>query len=951
MYSPIRVSLKIALFVAVIFVLSGVVGCGGPPVAQFQASAASGQAPFSVTFTNQSKNAAEFTWDFGDGETKTTTSAKESVYHEFKKAGSLTVKLTATQKGDGPQTSSVTTTVVVSPAALAGVVLIPADASLTPDGKQAFSAEARDQFGNVVPDVKFTFRADSRAGQVDSSGGFVAGKKAGSYDGAVTAEATEGGTTKTAAAKVTVNPGTLDHVLLNPATVQIVVGKTQDIAATPVDAYDNPVSGAQLNWSADKAAGVIDNGKLTAATKAGSFPNSVTVTGSSGSASGKGTASVTLVAGPLDHVQVSPAKADLNIGKSQDFTATPVDVYDNPVSGAQVTWIIDQAAGSADGGRLTAGTQAGTYVTAMTAKATSSSLTGTGSASVTVKPDPLDSVTVTPAQVQAGGTAQLKAVAKDKYGNQVSDVQLVWSVTDDNAGSVTGAGALTAGQVARQFPSSVQAKATQGDIVKTVSAQITITPGPLAQVVVGPGQVELGMGMTQQFVAVGADQYGNRISGLSLTWSVESGGGTIDSKGLFTASATTGTYNKTVKAESKQGDITRSAAANVIVEPDRIAFTSNRNDDLYDVYIMGVDGTQVKRLTTGADAFAISWSPDGRRLVFDYFVASPFSLRIIVMDDEGDWMTDLDAADSWDPAWSPDGGKIAYLHWVAGTTAATSSYELYVMDADGGNKKRLTSTPGGEFAPAWSPDGSKIAYDYTAPGGGGDIWVINADGSNPKQLTSHSADDSMPTWSPDGTRIAFTSDRDGDYEIFVMNADGSNLQQLTANSGPVDIFPNWSSDGRKIAFSSTRDTRDTTDIYIMNSDGSNLVRLTNDTADDYGARWAPRKKGVSVNEASLVIPDSKALKPLTVQQITAQARKAVVRIETDLGKGSGFIIDPNGLILTANHVISDAKEINVFLDDGTKYTGTIKGRDLVRDIAIVEIKATGLSFLKLGDLS
>ena len=163
MYSRTRVSfIRISLALALIFVIGIAIGCGGPPAALFKASATSGQAPFPVTFTNQSKNADEFTWDFGDGETKTTTSAKEAVTHEYKKAGALTVKLTATKNGESPQTSSVTATVNVSPASLAGVVLNPPEATLTPEGKQAFSAEARDQFGNALPGMTFSSRPTIR---------------------------------------------------------------------------------------------------------------------------------------------------------------------------------------------------------------------------------------------------------------------------------------------------------------------------------------------------------------------------------------------------------------------------------------------------------------------------------------------------------------------------------------------------------------------------------------------------------------------------------------------------------------------------------------------------------------------------------------------------------------------------------------------------------------------
>ena len=490
------------------------------------------------------------------------------------------------------------------------------------------------------------------------------------------------------------------------------------------------------------------------------------------------------------------------------------------------------------------------------------------------------------------------------------------------------------------------AKKSNSPQTNSTTATITVSPGPLAQVIVGPGQIDLGMGMTQQFVAVGADQYANRISGLTFTWSVQSGAGTIDSKGLFTAPTAPGTNAKAVRAQATLGTVTVSGTADVTVEPDRIAFFSTRANAKGDLYMMNSDGTNVVRISEGltSSTYIASWSPDGRRLAVDGTDPTKDVSSIIISDDTGDWgFVASGEQDAAFPAWSPDGRRIAYAANV------DDQVEIFVMDEDGGNVTRLTNNTWMDFAPTWSPDGTRLAY-FSDRDGNFQIYVMTADGSGQRRLVTDTFENVMPYWSPDGKQIVFqTSAPMQVWFIAMVNADGTGLKQLTAD--PYDANnPSWSPDGKKIVFDAYKDGDTYHGIYTMDPDGQNIIRISGPTADAYGARWAPRKKGVSVNEASLVIPDSKALKPLTVQQITAQARKAVVRIETDLGKGSGFIIDPNGLILTANHVISDAKEINVFLDDGTKYTGTIKGRDLVRDIAIVEIKATGLSFLKLGDL-
>ena len=106
------------------------------------------------------------------------------------------------------------------------------------------------------------------------------------------------------------------------------------------------------------------------------------------------------------------------------------------------------------------------------------------------------------------------------------------------------------------------------------------------------------MEMTQQFVAVGADEFGNRISGLTFAWSVENGGGAIDSEGLFTAGIEPDSYKETVKVTVTQGDLTVSSGADVTVEPDRLAFVSDRFDsDQWDIHVMDADGKDERKIS------------------------------------------------------------------------------------------------------------------------------------------------------------------------------------------------------------------------------------------------------------------------------------------------------------------------------------------------------------------
>ncbi|MYE89020.1 hypothetical protein F4X33_08510, partial [Candidatus Poribacteria bacterium] len=71
-----------------------------------------------------------------------------------------------------------------------------------------------------------------------------------------------------------------------------------------------------------------------------------------------------------------------------------------------------------------------------------------------------------------------------------------------------------------------------------------------------------------------------------------------------------------------------------------------------------------------------------------------------------------------------------------------------------------------------------------------EIYVMDADGGNPQNLTNDRNDDKSPSWSPDCKRIVFYSHRDGNPEIYVINVDGGNLQNLT-NNLHADVSPTW----------------------------------------------------------------------------------------------------------------------------------------------------------------
>ena len=155
------------------------------------------------------------------------------------------------------------------------------------------------------------------------------------------------------------------------------------------------------------------------------------------------------------------------------------------------------------------------------------------------------------------------------------------------------------------------------------------------------------------------------------------------------------------------------------------------------------------------------------------------------------------------------------------TSDRDGTRELYVMDEDGNNVKRLTDNHLFEMNPDCSPDGKQIAFtadvDADPKIKQHDIIIINADGSNQWNLTNHPARDGSPSWSPDGKRIAFTSNRTGRNEIHIINILSGKVEQLTKNRG-VDGSANdpcWSPDGRQIIFEQHSNVQRGS-IYIIN---------------------------------------------------------------------------------------------------------------------------------------
>ncbi len=397
---------------------------------------------------------------------------------------------------------------------------------------QQFTAVATDAEGNEVPfEPVWSVVADG--GTIDSDGLFTAGTVLGVYTGTVRAAA--GDLSGTATVTVVTGPLASITVTPNPETLQ--PGAESDFDAVGVDAGGNPVA-FTATWTVENGGGTIaGDGLFTAGGSTGTFNN--TVRASSGGLSGFAT--VTVIAGPLATITVTPNPETLAANSASQFTATGEDADGNTVTFTP-TWTVVNGGGAIDSnGLFTAGGTTGTFNN--TVQASSGGVDGF--ATVTVVAGAVATITVTPdpETLAANTTSQFTATAEDADGNPVV-ITPNWTVVN-GGGVIDSNGLFTAGGSTGTFNSTV--RASSGGV--NGFATVTVEAGPLATIIVTPDPDTLGTNTTSQFTAVGEDASGNPVV-ITPTWAVVNGGGVIDSNGLFTAGGSTGTFINTIRASS-----------------------------------------------------------------------------------------------------------------------------------------------------------------------------------------------------------------------------------------------------------------------------------------------------------------------------------------------------------------------------------------------------------------
>jgi Tol biopolymer transport system component len=296
----------------------------------------------------------------------------------------------------------------------------------------------------------------------------------------------------------------------------------------------------------------------------------------------------------------------------------------------------------------------------------------------------------------------------------------------------------------------------------------------------------------------------------------------------------------------------------------QIAFEKAREGSVTALFVAKKDGQGLRRLvrfTRGPYEEGYDWSPDGTKIVYAAAATDDIDAEhdIYVVDvDSGEVNQLTDGpADEYEPDWSPDGMKITFTSEApGGNPVEQPNTDIGMVDADGTNPTVLTEHPHRDHSPQWSPDGSLIAFiserdDESAnnPDIGplfSELYVMDPNGENERRVTEEALHKEEFEWSPDGTRLAFHGRCDNDVcddsetDIYAIDVDGTNRINLTddarsEHSGEVE----WSSNGRWVAYTWVRRGGRDHDVMIVKTDRSHTKRrvTSTDKSGEVGLDW------------------------------------------------------------------------------------------------------------------
>ncbi|MEZ6104694.1 MAG: M28 family peptidase [Pirellulaceae bacterium] len=296
-------------------------------------------------------------------------------------------------------------------------------------------------------------------------------------------------------------------------------------------------------------------------------------------------------------------------------------------------------------------------------------------------------------------------------------------------------------------------------------------------------------------------------------------------------------------------------------EGNLLVFQSEREEGnpFFQIYLMDLESGDVERVSPGSGKTTCAWiHPESRQVLFASTHEDPeaqakqqaeIDLRASGMErryswdydptfelfawdrDSGDYhrLTDAKGYDA-EASWSPDGSRIvftsnrsAYDHEL--TEAESKQLELdpsyfldlYIMDADGSNVRRLTDTPGYDGGPFFSPNGEWICWRrFSEDGSIAEVWVMRTDGSEARQITRFGAMSWAPYFHPSGEYLIFTTNLHGfaNFELYLADLHGDTPPVRVTWTDGFDGLPVFTPDGNRLAWTTNRAASKQSQIFV-----------------------------------------------------------------------------------------------------------------------------------------